>query len=363
MKEIDWLYTLKDEVLSFLEHQKSKKVKGYYKYSYSGDLYNDSIHWNIGSSVFALKIFYTLGIEKNQEIEDTTNYIKSFYHQKDSLIYDDFIFKKAFVRNFLSSIRNKNFANLFNEQYKRAETRQSYSALMLYDEVPQNIKLQIPKNEKEIENYLSRLNWHEPWGAGSHFSHLMFFYRLALKSGNITQNEFDKLVEHAIKWIDKLRNSKDGGWYKGKQDIRFVVNGAMKIITGLIAVEKTHFDYAKELVDTCLNATNDEHACDNFNIILVLNYASKLLDREYRQSEIEKFALNRLAKYKAHYKKEQGGFSFYPFNANQRYYGAKITKGLNEADIHGTVLFLWGIVIIIQILGIKEEIGFREFMT
>jgi len=363
MKEIDWLYTLKDEVLNFLEYQKSKKVKGYYKYSYSGDLYDESMHWNVGSSVFALKIYYTLGIEKNQEIKDIANYIKSFYHQKDSLIYDDFIFKKSFLRNFLSSIKNKNYVNLFNEQYKRAETRQSYSALMLYDELPQNIELDIPKNEQEIDKYLSDLNWNEPWGAGSHFSHLMFFYRVAKKVKLITNKEFETLTGYSINWINKLRHIGDGGWYKGKQSDRLIVNGAMKIITGLIAVDKVTFDYAKELVDTCLKATNDEHACDNFNIILVLNYASKLLGRDYRQNEIEKFALDRLIKYKAHYKKEQGGFSFFPFNANERYYGAKITKGLNEADIHGTVLFLWGIAIVAQILGIEKEIGFKEFLT
>ncbi|SFO93778.1 hypothetical protein [Hydrogenimonas thermophila] len=362
MKELNWIYTLKDEVLDFLEHQKSKKVKGYYKYSYSGDLYDDSIHWNVGSSVFALKIYYTLGVSKNREIEEVANYIKSFYH-KDSQIYDDFIFKKGFARNLLSSIKHKNFANLFNEQYKRAETRQSYSALMLYDELPKKINIDIPKDENEIDTYLSNLNWYEPWGAGSHFSHLMFFYRLAKKVNLITDEEFESLTRYAINWIDKLRHPDDGGWYKGKQSDRFIVNGAMKIITGLIAVDKVTFDYAKELVDTCLKATNDEHACDNFNIILVLNYASKLLGRDYRQNEIEKFALDRLVKYKAHYKKEEGGFSFFPFNANERYYGAKITRGLNEADIHGTVLFLWGIAIVSQILGIDNELGFKEFRT
>lgn len=362
MKELNWLYTLKDEVLEFLEHQKSKKVKGYYRYSYSGDLYDETKHWNIGSSVYALKIYYTLGIEKNQEITDTANYIKSFYH-KNGEIYDDFIFKKAFIRNIASSIKHKRWANILNEQYKRAETRQSYSSLMLYDELPDKTMLDIPNNENEINTFLDKLNWNEPWGAGSHFSHLMFFYRLAKQSNMIDEEEFDILTDYAINWIETIRDQKSGGWYKGIQEDRFIVNGAMKIITGLIAVDKTKFNYAKELIDTCLRSTNDEHACDNFNIILVLNYASKLLSRDYRQSEIEKFAINRLAKYKAHYKKEQGGFSFFPFSANHNYYGAKITKGLNEADIHGTVLFLWGIAIASQILGIEKEIGFKEFIT
>lgn len=361
-KELDWLNDLKDEVLHFLNHQKSITKKGYYKYSYSGDIYDDRINWNVGSSVFALKLYYVLGIEKNHIIQDTCRYIKKFIHS-DGLIYDEFIYKKGFIRNFLASIKNKNFNDLLNNQYKRAETRQSYSALMLYDELSNDIKFSFPKTEKEIDIYLSKLNWNEPWGAGSHFSHLMFFYRAAKEAKNIDMSTYDLLVNYAINWVNKLQNSQDGGWYKGKQGNRYVVNGAMKILTGLIAVDKTDFNHPQELIDTCLKATNDIDACDNFNIILVLNYASKLLNREYRQNEIEEFALNRLEKYKAHYKKEQGGFSFFTFHSNTRYYSAKITKGYNEADIHGTVLFMWGISIIVQILGLEKEFEFKEFLT
>lgn len=362
MNELNWLFSLKDEILGFLEHQKSKNIKGYYSYSYSGDMYNDKKHWNIGSSVYALKIYYTLGIKKNQDIINTSNYIKSFYHS-DGQIYDDFIFYKSFFRNIASTIKHKRWGNLLNEQYKRAETRQAYSSLMLYDEIPTNINLKIIKNNKDIDNFLSRLNWEEPWGAGSHFSHLMFFYKLALNNNIIEVNQFEDSVNYAINWVNKLRKEKDGGWYKGFQDDRFIVNGAMKIITGLKAVEKVDFDYAQQLIDTCLRTVNDEHACDNFNIIFVLSYASKILDRNYKQKEIEEFAINRLSKYKTHYKKDQGGFSFFPFSSNSIYYGTKITKGLNEADIHGTILFLWGIVIASQILGIDKELKFKEFIT
>jgi len=41
----------------------------------------------------------------------------------------------------------------------------------------------------------------------------------------------------------------------------------------------------------------------------------------------------------------------------------KITKGLNEPDIHGTVLLFWGIAIISDILGIEKELGFKEFVS
>ncbi len=58
---------------------------------------------------------------------------------------------------------------------------------------------------------------------------------------------------------------------------------------------------------------------------------------------------------------DKKGFSFHKEKANDVYYGARISRGIKEPDIHGTVLFLWGISIIVQILGIEAEFGFQEF--
>jgi len=363
MKELDWLYNLRPQVSNFLESMQSHNIQGYYRYSYSGDIYDDSFHWNAGSSVFALKIYYTLAIENPEAIKVASTYIRSFLHQ-DGLIYDDFIYKKGRLRNFLSAIKHNNLENIFNQQYKRAETRQCYSALMLHKQLPkQPITIPLPDTEKEIDIYLKKLNWQQPWAAGSHFSHLMFFFNLARQTNQIDKETFAQLTHYAISWINRLQNSNDGSWYSGNPSARFKVNGAMKILTGLIAVNKVEFAYPKKLIDLCLSVTNDETACDNFNIILVLNYASKLLARKYRQQQIEKFALDRLKIYKKHYYEEKGGFSFLSKQANTRYYGVKITRGFDEPDIHGTIMFVWGISIIAQMLNIDNELGFKEHKT
>ena len=310
MRELNWLFNLRPQVSNFLESMQSHNIQGYYRYSYSGDIYDDSLHWNVGSSVFALKIYYTLGIENPEAIQDASNYIKSFLHQ-NGLIYDDFIYNKGRLRNFLSAIKHNNLENIFNQQYKRAETRQCFSALMLHGQLPeQQVRVSIPNTEIEIEAYLAKFNWNQPWGAGSHFSHLMFFLNLALKVNQINQKTFEKLTNHAIKWVNSLQNSDDGGWYRGDVSERQIVNGAMKVITGLIAVDKTEFQYPDKLVDLCLNVSNDQTACDNFNVILVLNYASKLLGRSYRQNEIESFALDRLKIYKKQYYEDTKNYEF-----------------------------------------------------
>ncbi len=360
MNDIEPLYHLKENVLQFVSQMKSCVVDGYYRYSYSGDLYDEKTHWNPAGSVFAIKIYYTLGVGNNHDVDAAANYIKTFQH-KNGWIYDDLVFRKPILRNALASLRKRNFSNLLNKNYKRAETRQCCSALMLYDKLPEGTNLFVLRNEEQVRDYLSSFAWSQPWDAASHFSHLMFFLALVLKTGRMEPQTFEHLTGCAIEWVNRLQHPRDGCWYTGSPSLRQKINGAMKIITGLIAVDRIDFDYPEKLVDLCLGSANDQDACDNFNIILVLNYAAKLLGRNYRRSEIEEFALQRLDTYWKHYHDDKNGFSFYPNRANDIYYGARITRALNEPDIHGTALFLWGVSIIVQLLGLEEQFNFKEY--
>lgn len=352
----DWIFELKNKAPSFLEQMKGKKVPGFFKYSLSGDLYPESSKWGLGNTVFATKIYYTLGLLDKlpeEERKDIANFIKSF-QDKNGEIADSLLREVAFFREKLSAIRHWNFNNFFHQQTARAETRQAISVLKLLGEKPDVYYKKFPQTEKEIEKYLSRLDWTHPWGAGSHFSHLVFFL------ANSELNNKDILIDFSISWVNKIQHENDGAWYKGNPSIQQKINGAMKVITALKAADKVRFEYAEKLIDLCLSATNDRHACENFNIIYVLKYANELLGNSYRYEEIKNFALNRLEIYKKYYWPEIGGFSFIEGKAGFYYYKSIITKGLPEPDIHGTVMFLWGISIIAQILGINDELGFRE---
>jgi len=356
MENISWLFELKEKVPQFLEKLKGKRKPGFFHYSLSGDLYDEDIKWGLGNTVFAVKIYYALNLLDQLPFEERkamAGFIESF-QKKEGIIYDHLVKRKAALRNLLSSFKNFDFNNILGRQTIIAETRQAISALNLLGEKPNISYQKFPKTEKEIKKYLSKLNWKRPWGAGSHFSHLIFF----LKNSNVEDKE--KLIDFAINWINKLQNPKDGSWYKGNPNLQQKINGAMKVITALKVADRMNFQYPEKLIDLCLSAKNDEHACDNFNIIYVFHYASKIIENNYRFEEIKKFAQERLEMYRSYYFPEIGGFSFLPKKANQIYYGAKITKGLNEPDIHGTCMFLWGISIISQILGVDKELKFSE---
>ena len=358
MEKINWLFELKEKVPQFLEELKAKEIPGFFRYSLSGDLYDENMKWGLGNTVFAVKIYCTLNLLEDlpeKEKREMTDFIKSF-RQKDGSIYDPLVEKLTFWKDKFSSLKNSDFNNFFHKQTIRAETRQAISALNLLGEKTDIFYNNFPKTEKEIERYLSKLNWRKPWGAGSHFSHLAFF----LKNSNLKNKE--KLVDFAINWVNKVQSPETGFWHKGNPNLQQKINGAMKVITALKVADRMNFQYPEKLIDLCLSAKNDKHACDNFNIIYVLNYANELARFQYRYQEIKNFAFKRLGIYKNYYYPEIGGFSFLPGRANIYYYGAKITKGLNEPDVHGTSMFLWGISLIAKILKVNNELKFKEII-
>lgn len=358
-----WIIEIKEKTPNFLEKMKGNKRKGFFRYSLSGDIFGENIKWGLGNGVFALKIYYTLGI-KPENLDDIVGFIQSF-QKKNGVFYDPVVMILSTPLRILYSLKHFDFNNLLNQQTIRAETRQSISALDLFNKKPKYDYLDFPKIEQDIEKYLNSLDWTNPWGAGSHFSHLLFFL-----SHTDLENKLE-LIDYSIDWINNLQKEDDGCWYKGNPPLQLKVNGAMKVITGLkVATSiggynsgKLYFDYAEQLIDTGLVAINDSHACDNFNLTYILKYANEVVNGKYRYDEIEDFMKNRLDIYNNFYFPKYGAFSFLPKKANMVYYGAPISKGKTEPDIHGTSLFLWGLSVIADFFGIDKSCGIQEFVS
>lgn len=361
--EFDFTFKLKRKLLGFLDHQKESSVSGYNRYSYSGDFFTNKQRSNLAGSIFALKIYRMLGVQNENTIKPIVDRILSF-KQTDGTFRDPFICRKRFFRNILSNLKKGQFTQLNNQQYIRAETRQAYSALMLYEIFPERISFHIPTSPNDVEKFLRSLDWTHPWGAGSHFSHLMFFLSLMKKIRQIDGLTFHEVRRTAVEFITALQHENNGTWYEGNPSHRQKVNGAMKVITGLI-VDGLSFKYPERLIDLCLleSPQSTADACDQINQILVLRYANQLCDRNYRREEIQNYCFKTLEIWKEYYYPELGGFSFYKHRANDRYYGAKISLGLDEPDIHGTVLFVWGFSMLNQILQIPELQFLREIKT
>ena len=359
---IDWMYSLKAEILFFLAKLKKHDFPGFYSYSLSGDIYSSKAGWGLGNSVFAAKIYYMLDVVNQiDDSEEISGFIKSF--QTDSgEIHDPLIERKSVLRRLLNSVRQFDFNNISNQQTRRAETRQSFAALRSLQSKPNIPYKHIPYTKADIRKYVQTLNWKQPWGAGSHVSHLLFFLNNNRLFFDIHKKDTDDLIDYVFEVINNYRQE-DGSWYSPGVNLplHFKVNAAMKIMTGYDASGRDDFSYPEKLIDLCLSSVNEGDACNNFNIICVLYHCSRKTD--YRSDEVKEYCLKKLQTYRRHYWPDHGGFSFFERRAIDIYYGAKISKGLDEPDIHGTHLFLWGIVLIAKILGLDDKIMFNVPIT
>ena len=347
MNDLNWIKELKKKTKFFLE-QISEDNFSHIKYSLSGDLYSSRKNWGLGQYVFMSKILYMLDLLKDLKEEEKNSLVSKIrsFQTGDGYISDPLIIKLGFKKKYL--IFNNKDNEFEIEKIKRAETRQSFAALNCLDAKPDKPFINVPYSEKEIDNFLSSFDWQFPWDAGSHFSHLMFFLNMNKAMFDYQSGISDPLIDYANNWVDDLQSESDGFWYGKETSLKEKINGAMKVFTGKSAAGINSIRHHEKIIDNCLNAVNDSEACSNFNIIYCLYYCSRISD--YRKKEIADFCITRLKIYKDFYFDGIGGFSFNQNRANDIYYNARITMGYNEPDIHGTVMFVWGITLISKIL-------------
>lgn len=342
--DISWLANIKEKTNFFLS-QISEDNFNSIRYSFSGDLF-DYKKSGLANYVFAAKILYVINNIENDIINNNIKKNILRFSHPDGSISDNFITELS-LRDKIKILFNKYDLNklLYNNDIIRAETRQAFASLKLLNSNPEYIYEDVPKNKEELLNFLQTYDWGNPWHAGSHFSHLLFFLTYNSFFFNFMEEEKDLLIKESIDYINKLQSKDDGCWYKGNPTITIKINGALKIFTGLHSAAIYEVSYPEKIIDTALLSINDNEACSNFNIAYVL-YSASLINPNYRRHEIEDFLFDRLNIYKRYYHTEYGGFSFHVNKANDIYYGKRITEGRNEPDIHGTNMFLQGIAVI-----------------
>ena len=349
---------IKSKLPGFLEKMEGT-VPGSYRYSLSGDLFPANYHFGLGNTVFAVRTKFILNMIGREDLIDAATYIKSF-QTIDGYIFDPTVMRKSAFRRWYYAGRTLDFNNFFNEQTKRAETRQSLETLGYLGIRSDIIFQNIPSTSEQVKKYIHSLNWKSPWGASSHISHLLFFLKYNQILFHHSLNNIGDLIKEVIEEINKYQQQEDGSWYD--PSVRLPpsekVNSAMKMMIAHRAAGDYEFRYPERLIDLCLNTINDGHACNHFNIICVLYYSSKLTD--HRKNEMIDYAIKRIQLYQEHYWEDHGAFSFQKGKANSTYYNAKISRGFAEPDIHGTVMFLNGIALIADLLEIREKLGIKD---
>lgn len=313
----------------------------------------------LGFLCYALKTMYTLNDSKLEDIDyksGVLNKISSFQITNKKFYKGYFIdqnyvkafkknYYKIFIKNVFKFILKKIKFNEINpikklNEFLRAETKQSIATISQFNKLPIINFHEYPKNEIEIKNFISKLDWRYPWSAGAQVSGICVFISFdenSIELSNSINSEIEKLVKP------------DGAYYKGSIDNQSEkINGAMKVLTGLdwlnIPIHKP-----KELIDLCLSHEPNSEGCDIVDVIYVLYKCSDQTD--YKKNEIKSYVEELIPLIMTHYKEEEGGFSYYSNKSQEFYYGVKISDGINEADLHGTTLLTWALSMIFAILG------------
>ncbi len=321
--------------------------------------YGESL--SLGFSCLALKSYFmTSEWNKLTEEQKTKwlNFINSF--QVDNSRFPKYSFVDS---EMIKSYMNQSFDNKVKDQLKKilnilpnfsfdsadtrlnkainAETKQAISTL---NEVGSSNKQKINEiyfDGSSVVDYLNKLDWSKPWASGAQFSSVCVF---SATQNLGLENELEIL-------IDNLANKNTGSYFTQKpSNNREVINGAMKVISGLDWLEK-EIHYPKQLIDFCLSNSPILEGCDVVDFVYVLYKCSR--QEDYRKKEITLIFENILSDLKKLYVKQDGGFSYFIGKSQTHYYGVEITRGLNCADIHSTTLCIWAILMILDLL---EEI-------
>ncbi len=313
---------------------------------------------SLGFSTYGMKLYYMLGmwddLQRKQQ-ETWIKYINSF-QVSNSSHGNNFFIDSALVdwysktninetaRNIIKFILNKFAKTSYDlkstklDKAINADTKQAISTL--YEVGAKNL-LVIPdkfNGEKNLLNYLDNLDWSKPWSSGAQYSSFCVY---SISQGY--QNQ-----EALIKFADNLVDKKTGSYFKvTPKEPREIINGAMKVITGLDWLkEKIH--YPEQLIDFCLNNVPVNEGCDIVDYIYVLYKCSE--ETDHRKNEIQLTMIKAIEQIKLLYVPEDKGFSYFENKSQTHYYGVPFSKGLPTADLHGTILCVWGLLMALKTL-------------
>ena len=347
--------------LNFLNQLKKKESNSFYPLK--DGITEIGKRLNMGFMSYGLKILYMSGEWDNLTDETKNEYQKSFdsYQRHPYQDFKNYYIDSALMNSYKSSfsilstkylaksvlsIFTKNKYESKEENLFKAVNADNKQTISTMNEL--NLKYEQKfeytfSNKTQIITYLDSLDWRFPWSAGAQFSSICTY-------SNIFELKFEDTL---ISYSDKLLNAETGSYhYSAVTETRQVINGAMKIITGLDWIN-AEIHEPKKLIDYCLNNQPYLEGCDIVDFVYVLYKCSN--QDNYRRVEVSNLLKDLLNEIKELHYPEQGGFSYYKNKSQTHYYGLKISKGMNTPDLHGTLLCQWAINMILDVLEILPE--------
>ena len=361
MKKLNFPNLFEQNLFNFLESLKKDEESFLYFPTKLGITQNGS-NLSLGFSTYAMKLFYMTGQwnEFSNSIQNSwINKINSYQNNHEFLPENSYIDEillnyylkpplakklKNKIKKQVSNFSKINYFPLDQELINavRAETKQAISTIYQVGYKNSKPYNDFPNDESKILSFLESFDWSKPWHAGAHFSSICVFNNTQLE-----KKVFEKNKEILYKFSSKIVDNETGGYFIGGTPSETeLINGAMKVITGLDWLELP-IHKPEKLIDYCLQSIPKSEGCDIVDLIYVLFKCSDQSD--YKKNEIIEYLIELNELIFQHYFYDSGGFSYY-LNKSQIYYnGLIISNGKPSADIHGTLLLCWAISMIDKI--------------
>jgi len=360
-----WCLDLTGSIASWLETLRQPDRPGQVKFCREGNLLEPSQRAGLGASCLALKIAYQIGHWDRLDgvVQQTwVDHVRSFQSPTTGLFEDPVLLSltaRTTFRNIWKPLSRQSRVDII-----RAESRQAAAALLAVENPPLFPFNDIPDNPRSVRDYLDQLPWYlNPWHSASQTSHLVFFWKMNCEffAG---QERFRELFNSVMKYLDYLQDHTSGAWFGNSRLPRAVplsqrVNAAMKVLT-IYRLLNQPVPRADRLIDLCLAAIGNRDACHSVDVIFALHECCRWTN--HRRAEIESKADAMLMRIRDHARAD-GAFSFSAGRAGTSYYGARVSRGLPESDVHGTHLLVWAVTLCADLLGFKTELGWRLPVT
>ena len=342
--------------INFLEKLKQDNEYNYFPVIDSPTRIGKKI--NMGYNSYAVKLFKLSNQWQSLDSKSQENWIKylqnfqsskfknfeNYFIDSEVIEYFDKNFSmynlKSFAKSTLNTLFKKDYESKQTNIFKavNADSKQTISTLSEVGYKIQKAPVNFFNDYISVEDYLSSFDWSKPWDAGAQFSSISLY-----------NSTFNLDIEDNLSDFIKLKLDNDTGSYfqKKPESARQIINGAMKVISGLDWLDYP-IHLPEKLIDFCLDNKPEFEGCDLVDYVYVLYKCSE--QTSYKKKEIIRIFKNVLDYLKLLYHEEHNGFSYYINKSQTHYYGIEISKGKNTPDIHGTILSVWAIVMILTLL-------------
>jgi hypothetical protein len=330
---------------------------------------------SLGFSCFAMKLSKILGLWQAYPLQTQQpwiDYIQSFQvvgkalrspFSKNAFIDPAVIFSSRRYFAYPEQLLYQLYADLRNpRQYLRqvlpgvgltaleraliAETKQAIATLAEMGVQSHHIYSSFPKTAEAVVNHLRNLDWSQPWGAGGQAAAIPVFI-ITQAARFLPLSEVNEIAQSCTQFFESIADRESGAFFQGAlPKFGNLVNGAMKVLKALDWLNAP-IPYPNRLIDTVLTQLPPPDGCHLVDSIYVLYRC--LNQVEYRRGEVQDYCRQTLEMIQLHYNQD-GGFSYAINRSQTGYYGVRISRGLPESDLHGTILLTWAIVMILEIL-------------